>query len=243
MIERTDRDADVFERDADYGRRDPDTVVVRDRDVVRETDVDRRPYAARPPARRYEDEVVEERTVAAAPPPGVPTFSIAASFFGWCVASFLTIVLLTVITGSAAGILADGTLTTDEAETFGVGLSIAALVGVFIAYFAGGYTAGRIALWRGVLHGALVPVWAILVSLVLVLIAAGVGVTNLDALNIRVEGIDADQLTGASLAALVLTLAVMFGGAILGGMVGQRYDTEEYEAATQRRRARYGRGI
>src|SRR3712207_8414745 len=77
-----------------------------------------------------------------------------AAFFGWLSANGLAVLLVALL--SAAGVavgLTQGVPSTDEAvqqaETIGIGGGIALLVILFLAYFAGGYVAGRMARFDG----------------------------------------------------------------------------------------------
>src|ERR671920_1574542 len=101
-----------------------------------------------------------------------------AAFFGWLSANGLAVLLVALL--SAAGVaigLTQGVPSTDEAvqqaDTIGIAGGIALLVVLFLAYFAGGYVAGRMARFDGAKQG--LAVWIIGLLVVLVLAAVGVG--------------------------------------------------------------------
>jgi hypothetical protein len=174
------------------------------------------------------DRIVSDRGVVAHAEPPVERrrFSLGATFLGWCVAAFFTLV------GAALLAIVLGALGYNEAATDGLGtgdiqsLGIANLVGylvvAFLAYLIGGYAAGRIALWDGVRHGMLTVAWAALFA-----ILAVAGATYLaDTFNVGAyvpSGIDLGNLGLYGILAIVLSLAAMLGGAALGGKMGERY--------------------
>jgi MFS family permease len=97
---------------------------------------------------------------------------------------------------------------------------------LLIAYFAGGYVAGRMARFSGVKQGIAVWLWAILIAVVLAVLTAVAGsqwdilrtVNSFPRLPVTPE---TATLTGilTAIGAAVIALA----GAILGGMAGMRY--------------------
>ena len=231
--------------------------VVRDRDDAYERDVRVRDVPAREvherPAYRRE---VAEREYTDAPPAATGVvatddlnwrYSVGATFLGWCVASFLTFVLLALVAGAATGFASDGAqdgVNANDVEEFSLGITIASLVAIFVAYLVGGYAAGRIGLWRGAAHGAGVPVWTILVTVILVIVGAAIGAEALENVGLTVTGVDFNQAaTTAAVVTLVLTLLAMFGGAILGGKLGERIDEDDADAVARRRTVRYGRPL
>lgn len=174
----------------------------------------------------------------------MPGFSLGATFLGWCVASFLTFVFLGLVGLAVTPQVLEamnGSITVGEAQQAGIITAIGALLAIFIAYLIGGYAAGRISLWRGMLHGAIVPVWTILVAILSAVLAA---VTTTNFTFVVPAGVDVGDLTAAGVLAGVITLAAMFGGAILGGLLGQRVDVREIdEYSTRRTTVRRGRPL
>ncbi len=159
-------------------------------------------------------------------------FNVGADFFGWLVAVALT-VLLTSIVGAAAAAIGES-LNVDrsdaerEANTFGLATAIALLVILMLAYYAGGYVAGRMSRFDGGRQG--VGVW--LFGLLITLVAVGLGLLFGDQYNIldRVDlpsiPIPDDTLTSGGLITLAAVLVGTLLAAFVGGKVGQRYHTK-----------------
>lgn len=171
------------------------------------------------------DRVIEERgrVAHAEPPVERRRFSLGATFLGWAVAAFFTLVFSTIglslVGGSAFN--DDGQLSFSDANGILIGSLVAYLIAAFLAYLIGGYAAGRIALWDGVKHGLGTVGWAILFALLAVI----AGTYLADTLNVQnyLAGFDFGDLTGETVLAIVLSLAAMLGGAALGGKLGERY--------------------
>ena len=155
-----------------------------------------------------------------------------SAFFGWLTAVGVTVLLTALLaaTGAALGL---GTLggAVDEAaaenvETIGIVGIIALIVILFVAYFAGGYVAGRMARFNGMKQGLAVWLWAIVIAVVAALIGAVAGsqydvFANLNAFP-RVP-VNEGALTVTGIVTLILVILASLGGAILGGKAGTRY--------------------
>lgn len=169
----------------------------------------------------------------AEPPVARRRFSLGATFLGWSVAAFFTIVF------SGAAAIALGAPLFAMADLDAQGLAswafAAYLVASFLAYVIGGYAAGRIALWDGVRHGLGTVAWAVLFAL----LALFVGATLVEDLSLAPSfPIDARALGATMLVGVVLVLAAMLGGSALGGMWGQRYHDRVHGIEPRRRLAR-----
>lgn len=159
----------------------------------------------------------------------MPAFSAGATFMGWCVASFVSLLMLVFVGGALA---AGGTEVYDVADPDGVNdvtplTSAGVVVGLaslFVGYLVGGYAAGRIGLWRGAAHGAAVPAWTLLLGIVIAVIGLSAADEFVDATGISPPNVDLQDVAGPASVALILSLVVMFGAAVLGGLWGQRYD-------------------
>lgn len=157
-------------------------------------------------------------------------FSLVAGFLGWAVASFFTFVLLAIILGiigaSAFETGAGGTTATLNETTLNnlawPGI-IGGLVAVFVAYFVGGYNAGRIDRYNGLLQGVVVVAWTVVFAIVAALLANTVVASYDVGAYFSAYRIDWGTLTTQGVIGLVLTLLVMLAGAIAGGMVGERW--------------------
>ena len=196
-------------------------VVDRDADGVD----DRREVGADPTADRREV-VAREREAFG----GV---KVGAAFFGWLTA-FGTATILTALlaaTGAALGLGAEDV----EAAADQVGLdagtigwigAIALLVILFVAYYCGGYVAGRMARFSGIVQGLAVWVWALVIAIVVALLGVVVG-SQYDVfadLNVfpRIPLSEGDLTLAGIVTAVVVALASL-GGAILGGKAGTHY--------------------
>jgi hypothetical protein len=157
-----------------------------------------------------------------------------SAFFGLLTA-IGTAVLLTALVaaaGTALGLAwADGldqaanrvTQNSDTAETLGIAGAIVVAVVLLIAYYCGGYVAGRMARFSGMKQGIAVWVWTIVVTIVtaIVIAATDVQLTMPNGLP-RLPTDDGSLTTGGIIAALI-ALAVSLIGAVLGGLAGMRF--------------------
>ncbi len=158
--------------------------------------------------------------------------NIGAAFFGWLVAVGMTLILAGIVGAIAAAVSANVNITQSEAErqagSIGIGAGIALLLVLMLAYFAGGYVAGRMSRFDGGRQG--VAVW--LIGLLITLLVAGVGALFGSEYNIfqRVDlpalPIPTDSATIGGLIALAAVLLGTLLAAFLGGKAGQRYHTK-----------------
>ncbi|MCK8610268.1 hypothetical protein [Agromyces sp. C10] len=155
-----------------------------------------------------------------------------SAFFGWLTAVGVGVLLTALLTAAGAA-LGLGTLgaAADEAaqenvETIGIVGLIALAIILFVAYFAGGYVAGRMARFNGMKQGIAVWLWAIIIAVIAAVIAAIAGsqfdiFANLNTFP-RIP-VTEGQLTVTGIIALVIVILASLGGAILGGKTGTRY--------------------
>ena len=183
--------------------------------------------------REAADHVADRREVVAREREAFGGVKVGAAFFGWLTA-FGTATLLTALlaaTGAALGLGAEDV----EAAADQVGLAdgtvgwigaIALLVILFLAYYCGGYVAGRMARFNGMVQGLAVWVWALVIAIVVALLGVVVG-SQYDVfadLNIfpRIPLSEGDLTLAGIVTAVVVALASL-GGAILGGKAGTHY--------------------
>ena len=159
---------------------------------------------------------------------------VGSAFFGWLTATG-TAVLLTALlaaAGTAVGVATgtDVNAVTDQAssdlKTVGLVGGIALLVILFIAYYCGGYVAGRMARFDGAKQGLAVWLWALLIAGVVAAVGAIAGskyniLANLNAFP-RLPIGEGDLSTAGIIAAVAVVLASLVG-AILGGLAGMRF--------------------
>jgi hypothetical protein len=112
------------------------------------------------------------------------------------------------------------------AKTVGVVGAIAILVIVFIAYYCGGYVAGRMARFNGLKQGLAVWLWALLIAVVVAVIGAigGAKYNVLATLNSfpRIPVNEGTVSTGGVIALLAVAIASLVG-ALLGGLAGMHF--------------------
>ena len=147
---------------------------------------------------------------------------------GWLSAAGLTAILTGILSGAGAALALNqvgSKVTGSEAKTIGLAGGIALLVVLAIGYFFGGYVAGRMARFDGARQGVGVWLWGILIALAVAALAAigGSKYNVLDTLNLPRLPVASGTLTTGGFIALVASLAVTLGAAILGGKTGERF--------------------
>jgi hypothetical protein len=147
---------------------------------------------------------------------------------GWLSAAGLTAILTGILSAAGAALALNqvgSSVSGSEADTIGLAGGIALLVVLAIAYLFGGYVAGRMARFDGARQGVGVWLWGVLIALAIAALAAigGSKYNVLDALNLPRLPVDSGTLTTGGLIALVASLAVTLGAAIMGGKIGERF--------------------
>ena len=163
---------------------------------------------------------------------------VGSAFFGWLTATGMSVLLIALLAaaGVAFGVATNAEVTVDQAvqeseqatgtaQTVGLVGAITLLVILLLAYYCGGYVAGRMARFNGVRQGLAVWLWGVVMALVIAAIAAIAGAQydvfaqlNLPRLPVnegQVTVVGAITIGAAILAALV--------GALLGGLAGMRF--------------------
>jgi hypothetical protein len=151
-----------------------------------------------------------------------------AAFFGWLVAVGVATLLTAILSAAGAAIGLTKTSTaqaTDSASTIGIVGGILFLLVLLVAYYAGGYVAGRMSRFDGPRQGAGVWVIGLLVTILLgvagVLLGAKYNV--LSQLNLPRIPVDEGSLTTGGVIALVAVVLGTLLAAVLGGKAGTRY--------------------
>lgn len=160
-----------------------------------------------------------------------------AAFFGWLVAVGLTILLTGIIGAIVSGVSSSTDITQSEAEreagTIGIAAGITLLVVLALAYYAGGYVAGRMSRFDGAKQG--LATW--LIGLLVTLLAIGLGALFGTEYNIfdRVElpriPLSTDELSTGGIITALAVLVLSLLAAMLGGKVGQRYHNKVDQVA------------
>ena len=155
-------------------------------------------------------------------------FNWGSAFFGWLVATAVAVLLLALV-GAVGGPIAGSSLgsasqAAGAAPTIGIIGGIVLLILLAIAYFAGGYVAGRMSRFDGRRQG--VGVWIIgLVITILLAIAGAILGSQFNLLaQLSLPTVpNAGSFGIGALITLVLVLVVTLLGAMGGGRTGQRY--------------------
>jgi hypothetical protein len=152
-----------------------------------------------------------------------------AAFFGWLVAVGVAVLLTGIL--AAAGAAIGLTETTSNAadgaspETLSLAGAIALIVVLAIAYYCGGYVAGRMSRFDGARQG--IGVWAIgvLITLAAAVLAviAGSEYNVVERANLPRLPIGTETLTTGGAIASIVILAGTLLFAALGGIAGARY--------------------
>ena len=151
-----------------------------------------------------------------------------AAFFGWLVAVGLGALLVGLLAaaGAAVGLTALSEAdTTGDATEIGLGGAIALLVALAIAYFAGGYVAGRMSRFDGARQGLGTWLLGLVVTIVLAVVGAVLGseYNVLERLELPAVPVgDSELATGGALALAIVAAGTLIA-AVAGGKAGERY--------------------
>jgi hypothetical protein len=164
---------------------------------------------------------------------------IGSAFFGWLAAVGMAVLLTALLAaaGTALG-LATGVDVTDatenEAQTIGIVGGILIIVVMFVAYYCGGYVAGRMARFNGVRQGLAVWLWALVIAIIVAVIGLIAG-TQYDVFaNVNVFPripLNEGELTAGGIVTAIIVAVAALGGAILGGFMGTRFHRKVDRAA------------
>ena len=159
---------------------------------------------------------------------------VGSAFFGWLTATGMAVLLtaLAAAAGAAVGVATGQESTAEAADAVGppetVGLigGIVLLAILFLAYYSGGYVAGRMARFDGLKQGVAVWLWAIVVAIIVGVLGYLAGdeynvLGDIDSFP-RIPVGEGDVTTGGIIA-LVLVVVVTLVGAMLGGLAGMRF--------------------
>jgi hypothetical protein len=150
-------------------------------------------------------------------------FSWGSAFFGWLSAIGVATLLIGLIaaTGAAVGL----TSSDDASTTVGVVGGILLLLALMLAYYCGGYVAGRMARFNGPRQG--IAVWLIGLLVTIVLAVAGVvfgaEYNVLSSLQLPRIPVGEGSLTTGGLIALAAVLVGTLLAAIAGGKAGTHF--------------------
>jgi hypothetical protein len=160
-----------------------------------------------------------------------------AAFFGWIVAIGLGVLLTAIVSAAGAAIGLTNNVSAGDAkanaDTIGIVGGALLIAIAVIAYYAGGYVAGRMSRFDGARQGF--AVW--LFGLVVTLLVAAAGAIFGDQYNVfeqlklpRIPVSTSDLTTGGAIALAAIVIGSLLA-AIAGGKVGQRYHRRVDRAA------------
>jgi hypothetical protein len=152
-----------------------------------------------------------------------------AAFFGWLVAVGIGALLTAFVSAAGAAVaiseIESATEAVANADTIGIVGVLALFAIALIAYFAGGYVAGRMSRFDGPRQGVGVWAWSIIAVIVLAILGAIAGSEyNLFAdLNLPRIPVDEGDLATGGVILLVVVLVGTLLAAMAGGRAGERY--------------------
>lgn len=166
-----------------------------------------------------------------------------SAFFGWLAATGMAVLLTALLSAIGFGVGTAAQVDPNEVAEQATGSTTAGIVAavvlgliVLVAYFCGGYVAGRMARFDGAKQGLGVWLWAVVIAVVLALVGLVAG-SQFDLLG-QLSGlagvpVDPGSLTAGGIIAVVVAAVIALIGAVLGGLTGMRF---------HRRIDRYGHG-
>ena len=159
-----------------------------------------------------------------------------SAFFGWLTATGMAVLLIALLAaaGVAFGVATDTSIdqaaqqsqsNTGTAQTVGLVGAITLLIVLLLAYYCGGYVAGRMARFNGARQGLAVWLWGVVMALVTAAIAAIAG-SQYDVfaqLSLPRLPINEGQVTAVGAIAIGAAILAALVGAVLGGLAGMRF--------------------
>jgi hypothetical protein len=154
-------------------------------------------------------------------------FHFGAAFYGWLVATGLSAILISLLGAGGAAVAVSNLdrVTNGTAATVGLVSGFLILVALAIAYYAGGYVAGRLTRFDGARQGFGAWLIGLIVTLVLggIGAAAGAKYNVLQQMNLPHLPINQGSFTTGGLVVTLAALVITLLAAILGGKQGQAY--------------------
>jgi amino acid transporter len=169
---------------------------------------------------------------------------IGSAFFGWLAATGVALLLTALLAaiGTAVGLsnnvtVAQATEQAQSSQALSLGGAIVLLVVLLVAYYCGGYVAGRMARFNGAKQGLAVWGWAVVMAVLVAVLSVAFG-SRFNVLNsmprLPLNGAD---LTTVSIIAVIVVALISLVGAVLGGLAGMRFhrrvDRAGFEDGTQ----------
>ncbi len=151
-----------------------------------------------------------------------------AAFFGWLVAVGVATLLTAILSAAGAAIGLTETSPSQasgSADTIGIVGGVLLLVVLMIAYYAGGYVAGRMSRFDGPRQGLGVWLIGLIITVVLAVAGAVLGAKYnvLSQLNLPRIPVDEGSLTTGGLIALAAIVVGTLLAAVAGGKAGTHF--------------------
>lgn len=152
-----------------------------------------------------------------------------SAFFGWLVAVGIAVLLVAIISaaGAAVGLTSGGTTSQAQSNAGTVGIvgGILLLIVLMVAYYSGGYVAGRMSRFDGPRQGLAVWLIGLVVTVVLAVAGAVLGAQYnvLAQLSLPRIPVSEGSLTTGGVIALVAIIAGTILAAVAGGKAGTRF--------------------
>jgi hypothetical protein len=156
-------------------------------------------------------------------------FKFGAAFFGWLIAIAMSVLLSLAVSAAALGTaeILDYTRAEAEAQAGAAGITAAAVAVLMLslAFYTGGYVAGRLARFDGGRNGFGVWMFAFLFSV----LAAGAGALLNSQYDLLADvnrpdvSLSTDTVTTGGVIAAAALVVLTLLAAIVGGKTGQRY--------------------
>ena len=155
-----------------------------------------------------------------------------AAFFGWLVAIGMSAILIALLSALGAAVGAGQYVPTADARTqagtAGLVGAILLLLVLMVAYYCGGYVAGRMSRFDGGRQGAAVWVFGLVVTIIVAVAGALLGAQFNVLQRVSLPGLPLSRdMLGVG--GLITLLAVIVGtllAAFTGGKAGRRYHTK-----------------
>jgi len=163
--------------------------------------------------------------------------NLGAACFGWLVAVGVTALLTGLLAVLATALDYSGNITQSdvqrEAGSVTLVIALVLLAVLLVAYYAGGYVAGRMSRFDGARQGVAVWFVGLLVTVAAAVLGwvAGDQYNLLDRVDVPRVPIPTDNITLGGIITGVLVLVGTLLTAMLGGMVGRRYHDRVDRAA------------
>ncbi len=152
-------------------------------------------------------------------------FNLGAALFGWLVVIGIAALLTAGLAATGAAIALTGDQVTKDVAALSVTGAVLLLIVLFIAYYAGGYVAGRMSRFSGATQGFGVWLIGLLVTVALAIVGALAGsqYNLLSQLRLPSVPVNGQSFAAGAAIAVVAIAVVTLAAAMLGGTMGLRY--------------------